>query len=675
MEKRRQKARKQLEVRRHSMPFLEQQIVGYAALSLLILVAFLPALWAGFVWDDIAITEAVPVAEWSGIRSLWFAPSELPHEAHYWPITYTSFWINHKLGGFWATVFHATNLLIHMGVCSVLWRLLRFLEVPGAWLAAAIFAVHPVHAEPVVWVIGRKELLAALFFVLSLFSWIRFVGPKDQQNRKLLYALALAAFVAALLSKSIAVTLPAVLLIIFWWQHGRLTVTAVNSTIPFFLIGCAFAIADTLYYKSLDTLAPDYSLAERIAGVGRVLWFYLSKLVVPTDLHILYQKWDIDPSQILAWVPNLCAILIAIAVFAFGWFKKRGPAAAIAFFIMSLSPYLGLIQFGFMEFSFVADRYQYMASAGPIVLAVGSLSRYLPRLATYGLEIALLAGLSGLTWKQAALYENKTVFFEYIASVNPDGRGVRSNLSQAYIEAGRLQNGFDAVLELVRIEPDNPSGHLFAGTALVQMNRTHEAYHYLQRAYDLGSKDEYLFESLGMILNSQGRHAEALEMLLRLQNIDGPTATYSFRTAVAYFGLGRYDEALAAIEAGMALDPEVDALGGLFFVKGQIMAERDELETATELFEQSYNLDGSPVALNELAFSHYKLQHFEEALSHFKLLAEAEPSSAENYHRIGVVLVQLERHEEALENFRYTLEIDPAHAAAKEMMEWLQLQE
>ena len=675
MAKRRPKSRPRVNPAPQANMLYERPAVGYAALALLVLAAFLPALQAGFVWDDIAITEAEPVAEWSGIFSLWFAPRSLPHEAHYWPITYTSFWINHKLGGFWAPGFHAVNLLIHLAVCVVLWHLLRYLKVPGAWLAAAIFAVHPVHAEPVVWAIGRKELLAALFFFLSLLAWIRSVDSTGERGSKTLYVLALAAFIASLLSKSIAVTLPAVLLILFWWQRGRLNVAAVHSTLPFFLIGVIFAIADTLYYKSLDELAPDYTIVERIVGLGRVLWFYPGKLIAPIDLFILYPKWELEPDRLLAWLPTICAVLAAGAVFVLGRRGFRGAAAAIVFFVVALSPYLGLIQFGFMEFSFVADRYQYLASAGPIALVVGGLHGRLPKVAARGLAVLLLAGLSALSWKQASLYENKVVFFEYITSVNPAGRGVMSNLAEAYIDAGRLQDGLDASLELVRLEPDNASGHLFAGTALVQMNRMDEAHHYLQRALELGEDDEYLFESLGMILNSKGRHAEALELLERLQRIGGPTATYSFRLAVAYFGLGRHEEALAAIEDGLLLNPEKDALGGLWFVKGQIMAERDDLEAAANLFEQSYNVDGSLVALDKLAITRYQLQQFEKALAHFTVLADADPSSAENRYRVGAVLVNLERYDEALASFQQALGIDPDHQPAKEMMEWLQAQQ
>ena len=685
MAKRRRKSRRAPPRQASVRPLFEGRAAGYLVLALLVVAAYFPALNAGFVWDDIAITEAKPVADWLGIKSLWLAPRALPHEAHYWPITYTSFWIDHKIGmawtddpgGFWAPGFHATSLAVHVAVCAVLWRLLCRLRVPGAWFAAAIFAVHPVHAEPVVWAIGRKELLAAFFYFLAVLQWINFIDADSLRRRRIAYAIALLAFIAALLSKSIAVTLPAALLIAHWRLHGRVAHDAIKASIPFFLIGGIFAIADTLYYKSVDTLAPDYSLIERLAGIGHALWFYLGKLIAPIDLYILYPKWSLDPSTALAWLPTTLTIISVLALTILGWRRHRGAVSAIAFFIVALSPYLGVIQFGFMEFSFVADRYQYIASAGPIALAVAGLAilaRPIPRAVVACVATVPLLCLSVLSWKQASIYENKIVFFEYIVSVNPGGRGARSNLAQAYIEADRTQEGLETALELVRLEPNNPSGHLFVGTAFMELNRPDDAYDYLQRALALGSDDSYLFESLGMILNGRGQHAEALELLQRLVRTDDPTATYSFRLAVAYFGLGRHDEALFEIERGLALDPDANERGGLNFVHGQIMSKRGDLATAAELFEQSYRLDGSLVALNELAVTRFNLEEYDQALEHFATLADADPNSANNRYRVGVALVKLNRNSEALEQFRRTIEIDPSHEQAREMITWLETQ-
>ena len=142
-----------------------QDALAGAALILLVAVAYLPAFSAGFLWDDRVFTEARAVREWSGLWTLWFRPSEIGNEAHYWPLVYSSFWLEHKLWGFDPAGYHAVNVLLHGANGVMLWRLARRLELPGAWLLAALFAVHPLHVESVAWVIERKDLLSGLFYL------------------------------------------------------------------------------------------------------------------------------------------------------------------------------------------------------------------------------------------------------------------------------------------------------------------------------------------------------------------------------------------------------------------------------------------------------------------------------------------------------------------------------
>ena len=163
-------------------------------------VAYLPAFSAGFLWDDRVFTEARAVREWSGLWTLWFRPSEIGNEAHYWPLVYSSFWLEHKLWGFDPAGYHAVNVLLHGANGVMLWRLARRLELPGAWLLAALFAVHPLHVESVAWVIERKDLLSGLFYLGAFGAWLRFAEQPRGGGRH--YALALALFVLGLLCKS-----------------------------------------------------------------------------------------------------------------------------------------------------------------------------------------------------------------------------------------------------------------------------------------------------------------------------------------------------------------------------------------------------------------------------------------------------------------------------------------
>ena len=150
---------------------------------------------------------------------LVLAVAHLPGEAHYWPLTYTTFWLEHKIWGLAPAGYHIVNVLLHFFNSLLVWRLLLRLAVPGAWVVAAVFAVHPLHVESVAWIIERKDVLSGLFYLAAVLVWLRFL----EQPRPWRYGLALLLFAAGLLSKSIVVTLPAALLILQWWKEGRIT--------------------------------------------------------------------------------------------------------------------------------------------------------------------------------------------------------------------------------------------------------------------------------------------------------------------------------------------------------------------------------------------------------------------------------------------------------------------
>ena len=199
-------------------------------LGLLIAVSYFPAVLGDFIWDDAVITGAAPIRDLSGIWQIWFSPGDIVHEGHYWPLVYTSFWLEHKLWGFAPAGYHVVNIVLHFVNTLLLWRIVARLAhhcigAGGAWAVAAVFAVHPLHVESVAWVIERKDLLCALFYLAAVLVWMRFIDTPQQDKtlRGRRYFTALALFVAALLSKSIAVTLPLALAILHWWRHGRVS--------------------------------------------------------------------------------------------------------------------------------------------------------------------------------------------------------------------------------------------------------------------------------------------------------------------------------------------------------------------------------------------------------------------------------------------------------------------
>ena len=346
-------------------------------LALLVVVSYFPALQGGFVWDDVIFAEEPVIHSPGALRSIWFSPADIKNEGHYWPLVYTSFWLEHRLWGLQPAGYHAVNLFLHLLNCLLLWRLLRRLAVPGALLIAAVFAVHPLHVESVAWIIERKDLLSALFYLGAVLAWLRLV----EAGRVGHYLLLALLFAAGLLSKSVVVTLPLALLIVQWWRGGRVTRLDLLRVAPLLVIGAAITAADLAFYRGREVLELGYTLAERMLIAGRALWFYAGKLVWPVELAVIYPLWEIDARSPAGWGYVVAAAGLALALWLLRERIGRGPLAGALYFALTLGPVLGFVDYGYMQFSFVADRFQYLAGIGVLAVLLGAAAHWVARLA------------------------------------------------------------------------------------------------------------------------------------------------------------------------------------------------------------------------------------------------------------------------------------------------------
>ena len=379
------------------------------AIAVLAAVSYLPALAGDFVWDDVIFAEEPVIHAASGLRSIWLSPADIRNEGHYWPLVYTSFWLEHQLWGLQPAGFHAVNILLHLLNCLLLWRLLARLRVPAAAVIAAVFAVHPLHVESVAWIIERKDVLSALFYLGAVLTWIRFAAAPAPGR----YALALLLFAAGLLAKSVVVTLPLALLIWHWWRSGRVTPVDLLRLAPFVAVGLAITLADLAFYQSREPLALGYTLAERVLIASRALWFYVGKLLWPVDLAVIYPLWEIDAGDLLAWAYLVGAAALAAALWLGRRRIGRGPLAGALFYAVTLGPVLGFVDYGYMQFSFVADRFQYLAGIGVLAVLIGAAAHGVAKLprgwghGALGLAALVVVLLGVLTWRQAGVYRDE----------------------------------------------------------------------------------------------------------------------------------------------------------------------------------------------------------------------------------------------------------------------------
>ena len=527
-------------------------------LCLGVAVSYFPALSAGFVWDDVIVTNAGPIRSPSGLWQIWFEPRALNrYEGHYWPLLYTTFWLEHKLWGFAAAGYHAVNLLLHAAVTLLLWRLLLRLGVAGAWIAAAVFAVHPLHVESVVWVIGRKDLLATLLYLACALAYIRFT----EERRRGPYLLAVVLFALGLLSKSTVVTLPVALLIWHWWKQGRVTGADVARVLPFFLLGFGITFADWAYYKGNEVISFGYSLIERALIAAHALWFYAGKLVWPAELAIIYPLWEVSTGDPLAWGYFAAAAATGVLLWALRHRIGRGPFAGVLFFVVTLSPTLGFVDYGFMQFSFVADRYQYLAGAGVIATLVGAAAGGVSRLPGVRTRIVqaavavLLVVLGTLTWHQAGIYRNNGTYFEHILSLNPQARSAHHNLGDWYRDQGRADEALAAYRTALERRPDHAPIVNSIGVVFENQGKHQRAEEQYRRALQLDPRDTHSLNNLALLLTRHHRYNEALGLYKEVIAIDPGYMNAYTGMGVALVGLNRHREAVHFLQQALSLDP------------------------------------------------------------------------------------------------------------------------
>ena len=681
-------------------------MLALVALGLLVIISYLPAmLWGGFVWDDNTYIKVDPVRDVSGLWQIWFSPSALKAEGHYWPITYTTFWVEHKLWGVAPAGYHIVNVLLHLANTLLLCHLLRRLAVPGAWMVAAVFAVHPLHVESVAWIIERKDVLSGLFYLSAALAWMRFV---EQPNPRW-YVGSLVLYVAGLLSKSIVVTLPATLLIYHWWKQGRVTATDLWRVVPFFAVGLVIVLGDLSFYRSGTTTSFDYSLAERMLIAARALWFYADKLLWPSELAVIYPRWDIRVSDPLAWGYLIAAVALAVALWCFRHRIGRGPLAGASFFAVTVSPVLGFVDYNYMEYAFVADRYQYLAGIGVMAVVIGAVTYGVRRLSglwqkgALGGAAVVLILLGLLTWRQASIYRDDEIFNRHIIALNPQAWNAHLNLGKALYNQERYEEALEAARVAVEQDSDSFKAHSNLGAVLSELGHVEEAETHLRRAIALDpqAKDAYL--NLGDALYKQGRYEEALEVarvaveqdpdsfkahsnlgavLSELDHVE--EAETHLRRAIALNsqdvalsqklaaklaeGLmpqGRYTEAIDALVEAVALDSSSSQVAELHFLMGMAAQDSGQSE-AVEYYMRAFEIDPYHTkAIRRLAHLRLEHQHYDESLELFQRLIEIDPNDAVAYGNMGIVFFYLGRSDEALQRFDQALSLDPTLASAR----------
>ncbi len=583
--------------------------------------AYKPAWNAGFIWDDdIYVTHNRLLTAPDGLKRIWMTTDS---PSQYFPLVYTALRVERSAWGLNSTGYHLVNIGLHAANALLLWMLLRRLRVPGAWLAAALFALHPVQVESVAWVTELKNVLSFFFCLLAGLAWSEFL--EDGANLWLFYFAALAFEALALFAKTTACTWPVGLLVIVAIKGQPVNSRRIRQIVPFFVLGLAMGLVSVWWERHHQFATGDIfkvGIAGRFLIASHAIWFYLGKLIWPSHLAFSYERWHIDPRQLAQYLWLLAALGAASAL----WFAHRAVKLAAVYYVLMLGPLLGFIMNYSFRYSFVADHYQYMACAGPLILLAAAIDRagsLFGETKRNALCVILLTTLGVLTWRQCLQYKDSEALWRATLRSTPSSTIARNDLAAALLDQHRDAEAAELSRQTLKMDAGNAVAENNLGLALLEEGHADEAAPHLQHAVALSPNLPSPYYNLGRICLQQHRYDAAItnfQTAIRLQP-DYPEAFCNL--GFALLQTGQIAPAIANYETSVALDP-------------------------------NYSL-----AHNDLGSIRLRQGQTNEALAHFKIAAEQGPDFVEAHYNLAGVLMAQNQLDESLSQYEKVIQLRP----------------
>jgi tetratricopeptide (TPR) repeat protein len=621
------------------------------------LLAYQPVWRAGFIWDDDEFLTDNPVIKSSdGLYRIWFTAST----PDYFPLTSSMLWGEWRLWGNHAPGYHLVNVILHALSALLLWRVLTRLKIPGAWLAAAIFALHPVNVESVAWITERKNTLAMFFYLGALLEYLKF----EDTGARRWYALAVGTFALAMLSKSAAAPLPIILLGLAWWRRGRVGWPDLWRSVPFFLVAVVLGLV-TVWFQYHRAIVKEVVRTDdfwsRLAGAGWAVWFYLDKALLPWRLSFVYPRWQIHAREVWSFVP----LALAAAGFAWCWRRRRTWGRSLFFgmgyYVVMLLPILGFLDIYFMRYSLVADHWQYFGILGPIALVAACLRKPAPAL-------VLLLVLGALTWRQCKLYADEVSLWQAAISENPGGWLAHSRLGSLYVEKGELEKGIAQFREVLAINPNEVDTHNNLGLALARKNDLAGAMLEYRKALAIKPENAVFLNNLGNALARTGNLPESIAQFHQALAFAPGYAEAHNDLGVALFQQNQFDEAAGQFGQALEIKPDyTDARCNL----GNALLQKGDFEGALASFKQAAATDPTSLAAwFGLGIAWQQKGNLDEAIACNRQVIKINPRSAGAYANLGLALFQKREIKEAMDCWQQALAINPGQIKVLQDLAW-----
>ncbi|MGA2787094.1 MAG: tetratricopeptide repeat protein [Verrucomicrobiota bacterium] len=687
--------------------------------------AYLPAWHGGFIWDDDAhISSNLTLRSLRGLWEIWFKPGAT---CQYYPLSFTLFWAEYQLWGLNPLGYHLLNVTLHCLVAVLLWQILERLKVRGAWLAGAIFALHPVCVMSVAWMTELKNTLSAALALGAGWAYLRFAGlgvydvsESNGDNLKRTDSgidwrygiLSLILFLLAMFAKTAVSFLPATLLLVAWWQRGRLVWRELVPLLLMLILVVAMGEM-TFYIEHLHgAVGTGFSLgfAERVLVSARSFWFYLEKLFFPHSLTFVYERWDVNAAP---WWQYLLYPTATIGLFALLWWKRnvigRGPLVALLHFYISTSLLILIVVLYMTRYTFVSDHWQYFGCMSVIALVAAGITKGLDWLGKKSrflkpfLVGMLLLVLGLLTWRQCGMYADIKTLWQATLARNPRAFLAYNNLGTILTRKGEVDAAIADLKKALEIAPDFFEAHNNLGNALLQKGRVDEAMDHFRMAVEIAPFSAVSHYNLGNTLLQVGQMDEAMIQFQEALAIQADFPEAQNNLGVALMRSGRLEEAKEHYQAALATSPNYAEahynLGCILDREGRLNEAIAHYQKAVEVkpdyADAHYSLGvalGLQGRLNEAAEQYRKVIQLQpghadahgnlanvlaaqgrlgEAIPEYRRTLELVPDSAQAHFRFGQALQAQRDYKAAIAEYQRTMELNPRHLSAHLGLAWL----
>jgi len=596
-------------------------IAGAIALLLAAVIAYIPALRAGYIWDDdVYLTGNRALDGLDGLRAIWIPPFLHDREAHerglvtpqYYPVVFTSFWIERHLypaeggterAGLAPFGYHAVNVLLHALNALLLAMLARRVGASTslAWAIAFLFALHPVHVESVAWVTERKNVLSGCFAMLAALLYLRFDRERESRGAAppervrsargdtpwAWYSLATILFCLAILSKSVTAAAPVAIALLLFARGERLSFRRLSPLLPWLALGAAAGLhTGAIERVFVGAIGPewDHSLAERLSIAARSLWFYPWKIIAPLGLTFIYPRWSIEGIDAISLAAMLGVVVVVAGAIVL-WLRRgmRWPVALIALYGVAIFPAIGFANVYPHRFSFVADHFQYLASIGVVALVAAAIEQAIagigpagerPRARGFAAVCAVLClGCAGLTFAQARHYADEETLWRATIARNEQAWMAHANLARVLLnraETSRRRSDADVIASLAAEALDHAERGLVSkpGQHTLLQKRA-EALRLLGR---IGESVDAMRDAIEAVEAERSALADVARAAWQVGIRDATLGEYYALLGRVLEFDGRPNEARAAYESSIALNhrlvPPLDRLAALAIARG-----------------------------------------------------------------------------------------------------------